>query len=121
MKAGAQVFEQARVESVQRDSRNGELGWKLATSRGSLWAQEVFVGTSGYTGRATPALQKKLIPIGSFIVTTEVLPGETGAGTQPCNRMIYDSKNFCTTTASRRIGACCLAVEPRSFRRALRR
>ena len=94
MKAGAQIFEHARVESVQRDSRNGELGWKLATSRGSLWAQEVFVGTSGYTGRATPALQKKLIPIGSFIVTTEVLPEKLARELSPCNRMIYDSKNF---------------------------
>ena len=94
MKAGAQIFEHARVESVQRDSRNGELGWKLATSRGPLWAHEVFVGTSGYTGRATPALQKKLIPIGSFIVTTEVLPEKLARELSPRNRMIYDSKNF---------------------------
>src|SRR5437588_3380345 len=74
VKAGAEIFEHARVETIQRDSRQGELGWKLTTSRGILWAHEVFVGTSGYTGRATPALQKKLIPIGSFIITTEVLP-----------------------------------------------
>jgi len=94
MKAGAQIFEHARVESVQRDSRNGELGWKLATSRGSLWAHEIAVGTSGYTGRATPALQKKLIPIGSFIVTTEVLPEKLALELSPRNRMIYDSKNF---------------------------
>src|ERR1700685_4247583 len=73
MKAGAEVFEHTRVESIERDSRQGESGWKLVTSRGPLWAHEVFVGTSGYTGRATPALRKKLIPIGSFIITTEVL------------------------------------------------
>jgi glycine/D-amino acid oxidase-like deaminating enzyme len=94
MKAGAQIFEHARVESVQRDSRNGDLGWKLITSRGPLWAHEVFVGTSGYTGRATPALQKKLIPIGSFIITTEVLPEKLARELSPRNRMIYDSKNF---------------------------
>jgi glycine/D-amino acid oxidase-like deaminating enzyme len=93
-KAGAQIFEHARVESVQRGSRNGELGWRLSTSRGSLWTHEVFVGTSGYTGRATPALQKKLIPIGSFIVTTEVLPEKLARELSPRNRMIYDSKNF---------------------------
>src|SRR5438445_6285415 len=74
MQAGAEIFERARVETIQRDSRQGELGWKLTTSRGQIWAREVFVGTSGYTGRATPALQKKLIPVGSFIITTEVLP-----------------------------------------------
>ncbi len=94
MKAGAEILEHACVESIQRDSRQGEQGWKLATSRGPLWAQEVFVGTSGYTGRATPALQKKLIPIGSFIITTEVLPEALARDLSPRNRMIYDSKNY---------------------------
>ncbi len=94
IKAGAEIFEHAHVESVQRDSRQGELGWKLTTSRGPLWAHEVFVGTSGYTGKATPSLQKKLIPIGSFIITTEVLPEKLARELSPCNRMIYDSKNF---------------------------
>ncbi len=94
LKAGAEIFEQVRAESLQRDSRQGDAGWKLATSRGSLWAHEVFVGTSGYTGPATPALQKKLIPIGSFIITTEVLPAALARELSPRNRMIYDSKNF---------------------------
>jgi glycine/D-amino acid oxidase-like deaminating enzyme len=94
MKAGAEVFEHARVETIRRDSRQGEPGWKLATSRGPLWAREVFVATSGYTGKATPALQKKLIPIGSFIITTEVLPEALARELSPRNRMIYDSKNF---------------------------
>jgi glycine/D-amino acid oxidase-like deaminating enzyme len=94
MKAGAEVFEHTRVQSVQRDSRQGETGWQLATSRGPLWAHEVFVATSGYTGRATPALQRKLIPIGSFIITTEALPEKLAQDLSPRNRMIYDSKNY---------------------------
>jgi glycine/D-amino acid oxidase-like deaminating enzyme len=94
MKAGAQIFEHARVEGIQRESRQSEAGWKVTTSRGALWAREVFVGTSGYTGRATPALQKKLIPIGSFIITTEVLPEALARELSPRNRMIYDSKNY---------------------------
>jgi len=94
MNAGAAIFEHARVENIQRASRQAQQGWTLATSRGPLWAQEVFVGTSGYTGRATPALQKKLIPIGSFIITTEVLPEALARELSPRNRMIYDSKNY---------------------------
>jgi glycine/D-amino acid oxidase-like deaminating enzyme len=94
MKAGAEVFERTRVESLQRESSKGELGWRITTSRGPLWAREVFVGTSGYTGRATPALQKKIIPIGSFIITTEVLPEALAHELSPRNRMIYDSKNY---------------------------
>ena len=94
MQAGAEVFEHTKVEAIERDARQGELGWKLATSLGPLWAHEVFVGTSGYTGKATPGLQKKLIPIGSFIITTEVLPAGLAHELSPRNRMIYDSKNY---------------------------
>jgi glycine/D-amino acid oxidase-like deaminating enzyme len=94
LKAGAEIFEHTRVEAVQRDTRQGELGWKVTTSRGTMWAHEVFVATSGYTGKATPALQKKLIPIGSFIITTEVLPEALSRELSPRNRMIYDSKNY---------------------------
>jgi glycine/D-amino acid oxidase-like deaminating enzyme len=93
-RAGAEIFEHARVESLQRESRQGEAGWKLTTSRGVTWAHDVFVGTSGYTGRATPALQKKIIPIGSFIITTEILPEKLALELSPRNRMIYDSKNY---------------------------
>ncbi len=42
MKAGAEVFEHTRVESLRRESRHGEAGWKITTSRGTLWAREVF-------------------------------------------------------------------------------
>jgi glycine/D-amino acid oxidase-like deaminating enzyme len=94
MKAGAEVFESTRVEKIERESQNGEAGWKIVTSRGPLWAREVFVGTSGYTGNATPALQKKIIPIGSFIIATEVLPEKLAHELSPRNRMIYDSKNY---------------------------
>ena len=94
MKAGAQIFERTRVSAVEREPRQGEAGWKISTSRGTLWAHEVFVGTSGYTGKSTPALQKKLIPIGSFIITTEVLPDALARELSPRNRMIYDSKNY---------------------------
>jgi glycine/D-amino acid oxidase-like deaminating enzyme len=94
IKAGAEIFEHARVESLERESRHGEAGWKLSTAQGRLWARHVFVGTSGYTGRAIPALQKKIIPIGSFIITTEILPEKLARELSPRNRMIYDSKNY---------------------------
>ena len=94
MKAGAEIFEHSTVQSVERDSRQGEMGWKIVTSRGAIWAHEVFVGTSGYTGPATPELQKKIIPIGSFIITTEALPKGLAKELSPRNRMIYDSKHY---------------------------
>ncbi len=94
MKAGATIFENTRVQTITREPRQGMSGWKVTTSRGALWAREVFVGTSGYTDGATPALRKKIIPIGSYIITTEVLPEALARELSPRNRMIYDSKNY---------------------------
>ncbi|MFZ1009533.1 MAG: FAD-binding oxidoreductase [Candidatus Sulfotelmatobacter sp.] len=94
MKAGAEIFERTRAEGIERAAHQGEQGWKIITSRGALWTRDVFVGTSGYTSRATPALQKKIIPIGSFIITTEILPEALAHEVSPRNRMIYDSKNY---------------------------
>jgi glycine/D-amino acid oxidase-like deaminating enzyme len=93
-KAGAAIFENTRVQQIERETREGVMRWRITTSRGALWAREIFVGTSGYTGSATPALRKKLIPIGSYIITTEVLPEALARELSPRNRMIYDSKNY---------------------------
>jgi glycine/D-amino acid oxidase-like deaminating enzyme len=94
MRAGAQICERTRVQNIQRASRDGAPGFNLNTSRGAIWARNVLVGTSGYTGAATPALRKKIIPIGSFIIATEVLPEALAHELSPRNRQIFDSKNY---------------------------
>jgi glycine/D-amino acid oxidase-like deaminating enzyme len=93
-RSGAQIAERTRLESIGRASNNGAPGFRLITSRGALWTSNVLVGTSGYTGAATPALRKKIIPIGSFIITTQVLPAALARDLSPRNRQIYDSKNY---------------------------
>jgi glycine/D-amino acid oxidase-like deaminating enzyme len=94
IKAGAFIFENARVERIERNTSNGQPGFRLSTSRGGVFAHEVFIATSGYTSDATPALQKKIIPIGSFIIATEQLPEALADELSPRNRMIYDSKHY---------------------------
>ena len=122
LKAGAQIFEHAPVQHMERAALQGEQGWKISTSRGTLWAQDVFVGTSGYTGSATPALRKKIIPIGSFIITTEILPEKLARELSPRNRMIYDSKNYLYYyRLTPEIGACCSAGGQHFSRKMIRR
>jgi glycine/D-amino acid oxidase-like deaminating enzyme len=94
MRAGAWICEHARLQNIQRESRDGAPGFRLSSSRGAIWARNVLVGTSGYTGAATPALRKKIIPIGSFIITTQVLSEALTRELSPRNRQIYDSKNY---------------------------
>jgi glycine/D-amino acid oxidase-like deaminating enzyme len=94
LRAGACVYENTRVEKIERSSKNGSGGWNVSTSRGPMWARDVMVATSGYTSKATPALQKRIIPIGSYIIVTEVLPEAVAREVSPKNRMIFDSKNY---------------------------
>jgi glycine/D-amino acid oxidase-like deaminating enzyme len=93
-KAGACVYERARVESIARTTRQGKSGFSVRTCRGEVFAENVLVGTSGYTGAATPQLQKKIIPIGSFIIATEPLSDGLARELSPRNRMIFDSKHY---------------------------
>jgi glycine/D-amino acid oxidase-like deaminating enzyme len=94
LRAGACIYEQVRVESIARNTNRGETGFELLTSRGRMFAREVFVATSGYTSETTPALQKKIIPIGSFLIATERLPETLASELSPRNRMIFDSKHY---------------------------
>jgi glycine/D-amino acid oxidase-like deaminating enzyme len=94
LRAGARIYENARVQQIQRNSQNGSAGFSVATSRGNIFAKNVLVATSGYTSTLTPTLQKKIIPIGSFIIATEPLPETLARELSPRNRMIYDSRHY---------------------------
>jgi glycine/D-amino acid oxidase-like deaminating enzyme len=89
-KAGARMHEHTCVESLDRQGT----GFSIKTNRGTVLAENIFVGTSGYGGRAIPALQKRIIPIGSYIIATAPLSRDIAAEVSPRNRMIFDSKNF---------------------------
>ncbi len=93
-RAGAALFDHTRVENIQRESSNGTQKFRVHTSRGTLLVREVLLASGAYTGAATPSLRKKIIPIGSYIIATEVLSDDLAHELSPKNRMIYDSKHF---------------------------
>lgn len=89
-RAGATLHARARVSRIERQTD----GFLVETERGSLRARSVFVGTSGYTGGVTRWLQRRIIPIGSFIIATEKLPEALARELSPKNRMIFDYKHY---------------------------
>jgi len=93
-RAGACLFDHTRVTSIEPEMKNGARRFRVRTSRGTLSAREVILASGAYTTEATPALRKKIIPIGSYIIATEVLPAALANELSPRNRMIYDSKHF---------------------------
>jgi glycine/D-amino acid oxidase-like deaminating enzyme len=94
LRRGACLFDHAPVTRVARSSNGASGSFRIETPRGSLTAKEVLLASGAYTTAATPALRKKVIPIGSYIIATEILSDQLAAELSPRNRMIYDSKHF---------------------------
>lgn len=89
-RAGADLHEGVRARRLAKD---GE-GLVVETDRGRIAADQVFVATNGYTDGFIPALRRRLIPIGSYIIATEPLPADLVAELSPKSRAFFDTKNF---------------------------
>lgn len=103
LRAGAQVVAPATVSRVTREAGEwqvtvmmpGPEGPGLRTeSAGEIRARELLVATNGYTTGATPSLQRRFVPIGSYIIATEPLSAAQAEALLPRRRMAFDSKNF---------------------------
>jgi len=94
LRAGAEIYENAGVRQIEPATRGTDQGFAVRTDRGRLFVRDVLVATSGYTTAVTKNLQKKVIPIGSFIIATERLSDSLARELSPRNRMIFDSKHF---------------------------
>src|SRR5258708_33333400 len=91
---GACLFDHTRVTHVSSQPNGASGSFRVETTRGSLTAKEVLLASGAYTTDATPSLRQKVIPIGSYLIATEILPDALAAEVSPRNRMIYDSKHF---------------------------
>ncbi len=87
---GASIYENVRAEHIERVNST----FQIDTSRGRLRAHKLLVATGGYTSNLTPQLKNRIIPIGSFIITTEPLSDQVAHELIPRNRMIFDSKHY---------------------------
>ena len=89
-RAGAELWARTPVRELRRESG----GFRVTTERGPLAAREVVVATDGYTDAALPAIRRRLVPVGSYIVATAPLEGERAAELLPRARVAFDTKNF---------------------------
>jgi glycine/D-amino acid oxidase-like deaminating enzyme len=90
VRAGAVIVEGVEVLGVDRsDGRT-----TLATSGGPLRAAEVLVATNGYTGPAFPALRRRVVPVGSYVIATARLEPAVVRGLLPRARVMSDTWNL---------------------------
>lgn len=90
LRAGAEIFEHTPVTQMARDGS----GWRVGTPRGSTQAGAVIVASGAYTGRATPRLQRKIVPLGSYIIATAPLPHALVRELLPRGRMAFDTRHL---------------------------
>jgi glycine/D-amino acid oxidase-like deaminating enzyme len=89
-RAGARLVEGVEVRGLERRRE----GWTVATSAGAILAREVLVATNGYTGPAVPALQRRVVPVGSYLIATPPLDPALAARLVPRRRVLSDTKNL---------------------------
>lgn len=86
--AGATVVPHCPVTALDRNRG----GFSVVTPQGTTRAREVVVATNGYTGKLTPWLRRRVIPIGSYMIATEPLPEEQVRRLIPNNRILSDTR-----------------------------
>ncbi len=88
--AGADVHDRTTATSLTTDGS----GFTVTTDRGTIAARDVIVATNAYADGLIPWLQRRVVPIGSFIIATEMLAPELLAAVSPKGRMMVDTKNL---------------------------
>ena len=88
-RAGAILHPYTAVTAIERVAG----GFSVRTIRGEIRAREVLIATNGYTGDAFPEFQRRVIPMGSYIIATERLDPAVAQRIIPKDRMIIDTKH----------------------------
>ncbi|MCQ0091573.1 FAD-binding oxidoreductase [Roseovarius sp. M141] len=85
--AGAQVLGQTPVTAITRTAT----GYDVQTPRGRVLARDVAIATNGYTTGLTSWQQRRVIPIGSYVIATEPLPKGVIDRLFPTDRVASDT------------------------------
>lgn len=86
--AGAGVAGRCRVARIEKQG----IRFRVETGRGTVLARDVVVATNGYTKGLTPWLQRRVIPIGSYMIATEPIPRALMDRLIPKNRIVSDTR-----------------------------
>jgi len=90
VRVGVRITIDTAVSAVRRDGGR----FRVATTRGEISAQDVLLATNAYTDASAPALQRRLVPVGSYVVVTAALTDEQADTILPRRRMAFDSRHF---------------------------
>ena len=90
---GAMLASHARVLGIAREGgAHDGTRFLVQTARGLIRARNVIMGTNGYTDRAVPYLQRRMIPVTAYVVATEPMPAGMATALIPRQRMLSDTQ-----------------------------
>jgi glycine/D-amino acid oxidase-like deaminating enzyme len=90
-RAGADLHSHTLVRKIVQ---RGAHDFLVDTERGPIRAGDVLVATDGYVDSLLPGLQRRIMPIGSYMLATEPLDPATAASVSPHGHSFIDTKNF---------------------------
>ena len=90
LSSGVQIKTQCAVKKIEK--KGGK--FQIHTEAGELSTREVVVATNGYTEETTPWHRRRIIPIGSYIISTELLDEGLVNELIPRDRVITDSRKL---------------------------
>ena len=88
--SGATMIPNCAATALAEDGKEHD----VQTVKGRICARHVIVATNGYSGNLLPWLQRRIIPIGSYIIATEELPKEQVDHLFPTDRILSDTRKL---------------------------
>ena len=95
--AGASVIGQCAVESIKSNAgleRKDRSRFEVKCAKGVVSCNHIVIATNGYTGPLSPWQQRRVIPIGSYIIATEQIDEQRMRQLFPTRRMLTDSRKL---------------------------
>lgn len=90
--AGASLRPRVAALGIRRSDRGGAL--ELETDGGTIRSGDVLLATNAHADAVDRGLERRVLPMGSFIIATEPLDPAVAATVLPTRRMAFDDRNL---------------------------
>jgi len=90
--SGVRLYGNCAANGITRHQNQSRERFTINTSKGVIKSREIMIATNGYTSRITPWFNRRIIPIGSYIIATEELDKTLINEMFPRNRVLSDTR-----------------------------
>lgn len=88
--AGVQIVPHCRVTELERT----QPGFRLRSEKGALKAGKVVLATNGYSDAISPWHKRRIIPIGSYVIATDLVSKDLMDRLFPKDRILSDTRKL---------------------------